>query len=109
MKARVAAAAAIAALAITLPACSSMNQQWHHNCVVEQKERLIKDGSSSDKRVYTSCGSFVVNDSIAGGYTSQDRYNQLVEGRAYDLQVGDYRVGFLSMFPNIIDVREATK
>ncbi|MGW6658875.1 hypothetical protein [Rhodococcus sp. NPDC055024] len=109
MKARVAAVAAIAALALTLPACSSMNQQWHHNCVVEQKERLIRDGSSADKRVYTSCGSFVVNDSIAGGFSSQDRYNQLVEGRMYDLQTGDYRIGILSNFPNIIDVNEVTK
>lgn len=106
MKARVAAVAAIAALALTLPACSSMNQHWHQNCVVDSKERLMKDGTSSTKRVYTSCGSFVVNDSIAGGFNSQDRYNQLKEGRTYDLQVGDFRNGFMGSFPNIIDVNE---
>lgn len=97
-------AVAVAAVAVVLTGCSSVNQEWHRDCVVQSKERLISQGTSGEKRVYTSCGSFVVNDSIAGGYNSQDRFNQLVEGRAYDLQTGDYRIGLLSSFPNVIDV-----
>ncbi|MDZ7910764.1 MAG: hypothetical protein U5O16_02860 [Rhodococcus sp. (in: high G+C Gram-positive bacteria)] len=96
---------AATALAVVLTGCSSMNQEWHRDCVIESKERLISQGTSATKRVYTSCGSFVVNDSIAGGYSSQDRFNQLVEGRTYDLQTGDYRIGLLSSFPNVIDVK----
>ncbi|WP_037162567.1 hypothetical protein [Rhodococcoides fascians] len=98
------AATAIAVATIGLAGCSSMNQQDHSNCTIQSKERLIRDGSSGEKRVYTSCGSFVANDSIAGGFGSQDTFNRLEEGKVYNLRTGDFRVGFLSMFPNIIGV-----
>ena len=103
---RIAAAViAIGALAL-LPACSSVNQKWHHDCVVDSKERLLDQGTSGDKRVYTSCGSFTVEDSFAGGYSSQDVYNRLVEGETYSIRTGDFRVGLLSKFPNVIEVEQ---
>lgn len=101
--ARVAIAAT--ALVVVLTGCSSMNQEWHRDCVVNSKERLIADGSSAEKRVYTSCGSFTVNDSVSGGFSSQDSFNKLVEGRTFDIRTGDYRIGLLSRFPNVIDVK----
>lgn len=101
----------LAAALVALPACSSLNQQ-DRTCTVISKEREQhvsgKDGNTSTSytnRVATSCGTFVVNDSLAGGFSSLDTFNALVEGRTYDLRTGDYRVGFLSRFPNIIEVK----
>ncbi|AWN03690.1 hypothetical protein PBI_JACE_70 [Gordonia phage Jace] len=102
--------ALLAVALVALPACSSMNQQ-DRVCTVHDKSREQhvsgsdgKTSTSYTNRVATSCGTFVVNDSIAGGYNSLDTFNALQVGHTYELRTGDYRVGFLDMFPNIIEI-----
>ena len=109
MKRRVAAAAAIAALALTLPACSSMNQQ-DRICTVIDKE-AVKSGDGNQYRVYTQeCQTLVVEDSLSQGrWNSADVYARIEPGERYEFRTGGYRNGFFSMFPNILEVNEVTK
>lgn len=98
---------AVAAVAVVgLSGCSSMNQQTYTGCVVQEKERLIQDGSSGTKRVVTSCGVFSVDDSMAGGFNSYDTWTRLVEGKTYTIKTGGYRIGFLSSFQTVLEVTE---
>lgn len=99
------AAVAVAALA----GCSTMNQEWHSNCTVTEKERLVQEGSSSTKRVSTTCGAFDVSDSIGGGFNSYDTWAKLQIGKSYDIKTGGYRHGWASSFPTVLEVREAGK
>ncbi|ANA86174.1 hypothetical protein SEA_LOZINAK_10 [Gordonia phage Lozinak] len=106
--ATVAALLAVGALA----GCSTMNQEWHRNCVVEDKDTLYsstKGDSSREYRLSTSCGSFTVGDSISGGFSSWDTWRTLKEGRTYDIQTGGYRIGVFSQFPTVIAVEEKAK
>ncbi|AXQ51891.1 secreted protein [Gordonia phage Catfish] len=99
------AALAIGAAALAgLTGCSNMNEQQHTGCQVLDKERLMTNGSSGEKRVVTSCGVFAVEDSFAGGFNSYDRWNVLEIGKTFDIRTGGYRVGFFSMFPTVIEV-----
>ncbi|WP_099024344.1 hypothetical protein [Mycolicibacterium palauense] len=106
----VAALAGVAAAASVLTGCSLQNQQWHNDCVVIAKDVLYSstDGNTSrDYRLSTSCGTFAVEDTLAGGFDSWDVWQSLDEGATYDLRTGGYRVGFFSMFPSVIEVRDA--
>lgn len=88
-----------------------------NNCTVTSKDRSIKvssdsDGntsSSTDYRVYTSCGVFSVDDSLFfGKFNAADTYGQLLEGKTYNVETVGWRNGFFSMFPNILSA-EAVK
>ncbi|NKZ90495.1 hypothetical protein GS966_11175 [Rhodococcus hoagii] len=88
----------------TLTGCANTNQQTHHDCTVQAKERLVSNGSSGEKRVMTTCGVFAVEDSFAGGFNSYDTWAKLTEGQTFDIRTGGHRVGWLSMFPTVLEV-----
>jgi len=104
----------IIALAITataLSGCASMNQKVHADCTVLHKDVLQKVTGTKDstttsfeRRLATSCGTFIVEDSLAGGFSSYDTWNQLQEGKVYDIKTGGYRVGFLGSFPTVVSI-----
>ncbi|QAU06530.1 hypothetical protein SEA_WILLIAMBOONE_9 [Gordonia phage WilliamBoone] len=108
----IALALAGAAGVAALTGCSTMNQEWHRGCVVEDKDTLYSSKQGDSKREYrlsTSCGTFTVGDSISGGFNSWDTWSFLKEGRTYDLQTGGYRIGVFSQFPTVISAEESTK
>lgn len=101
--------AAVLALSATLSGCASMNQEWHYDCQVQHKDTLYSttDGNSDrEYRLTTSCGSFTVGDSFAGGFNSWDTWQRLQEGKTYDIKTGGYRAGWASMFPTVIEIKE---
>ncbi|QJD50457.1 hypothetical protein SEA_CHRIS_55 [Mycobacterium phage Chris] len=103
---------AVGGLVVTLalPGCSMNNQEWHDDCTVTAKDTLYSshDGNSSrEYRLSTSCGTFAVEDTIAGGFNSWDTWQGLKEGARYDIRTGGYRVGFLSSFPSVLEVKPA--
>ena len=46
------------------------------------------------------------DDFIEGKFDSSDLYNKLKEEKTYKIKTYGYRIGFLSMYENIIDVEE---
>ncbi|QIG61569.1 hypothetical protein SEA_XIMENITA_60 [Mycobacterium phage Ximenita] len=105
------AAAAAVVTTLTVPGCANGNQEWHSGCTVKAKDVLLS-GSNGDtsrtKRLTTTCGSFDVEDAIeVGHFNSWDLWAQLEVGKTYDLFTGGPRIGFLSTFPIVLDVRPA--
>lgn len=78
-------------------------------CTVTDKDRTRTD-SGSDMRVYTDqCGTLRVGDLPFIGLTdSADLFGDLQPGHTYDLTVGGYRNGWLSMFPTIHTAADVT-
>lgn len=99
------------AAVVTLSGCAAMNQRWHENCTVNAKDVLYSgsDGNTSrTKRLTTSCGSFDVEDALSvGQFDSWDTWQHLEVGKTYDLKTGGPRIGFFSVFPVVIEVRDA--
>lgn len=94
--------------AVLLSGCSTMNQAWHTGCVIRAKDVLYSstDGNTSrNKRLSTSCGSFNVSDSLAGGFDSWDTWQRLEVGKTYDIKTGGFRVGILSQFPTVLEIK----
>lgn len=93
------------ATALTLGACSAMNQQVME-CTVIDKESVARD-KGHEYRIYTrDCGTFAVHDSLwIGRWDSADTYGQIRPGNRYEFHTGGYRAPFLSMFPNVIDIQ----
>lgn len=78
----------------------------YSNCKVEDKDRTRNSDGGSDARVYTSCGVFQVADSLVRGeFNSADTYSKIKVGQTYDFEAQGPRVGILSMFPNILEVK----
>lgn len=103
-------AAASLALAAALAGCSTLNHQTHHDCTVISKEIIYKmvDGNSKrTKRLDTTCGTFDVDDSVGGGWSSWERWRFLVVGHTYDIRTGGYRIP--GHFPTVIGLTETTK
>lgn len=75
-------------------------------CVVVDKDRGAGNG---DMRVYTeNCGVLIVaDDTLTGQWNSADTYQRIEPGKTYDLTTRGYRIGWLSMFPKVIEVRHA--
>ncbi len=73
------------------------------NCVVTEKSTAVVDGYS-EYRVHTeNCGTFSIEDSLLDSrYDSADMYGSIHDGETYDFSTRGKRVGFFSMFPNII-------
>lgn len=94
----------VAAAAATMTRCTSLNQELHANCLVLSRDRLIQDGTSGEKRVTTSCGTFTVADNLTSGFNSYDTFMALEPGRRYDIRTGGYRLGAWSSFPTVIQV-----
>ncbi|ASR85655.1 hypothetical protein SEA_AMGINE_54 [Mycobacterium phage Amgine] len=110
LKRAAAGVAAGAVAAAVLSGCSSLNQEWHNGCKVTGKDTLYSstDGNTSrEYRLSTSCGPFVVEDTLAGGFNSWDTWQALEVGKTYDIRSGGFRVGFLSSFPSVLEVKPA--
>jgi hypothetical protein len=81
-------------------------------CTVTGKDRVWKsdgEGSgSSSMRVYTEeCGTLEVGDSLVKGkFNSADTFGKLKEGHRYELKYHGWRIGWLSAFPTITEVKE---
>lgn len=104
-------AAVMAAAALLVPGCSTMNHTVHTNCRVTNKDVLQKvegdkhsTSTSFERRLNTSCGTFIVEDSIVGGFDSYDTWNQLEVGKVYDIETGGFRVGLFGSFPTVTKV-----
>lgn len=114
MSARVKIAAVAAAAAVMSTGCAAANQKWHSGCRVLAKDTLTEvhgsNGNTSTKRtnrLSTSCGPFNVVDAWAAGVTeSWDLWQSLQVGKTYDIKTGGFRLGLLSEFPSVIEVRE---
>ncbi|WP_301119867.1 hypothetical protein [Mycolicibacterium fortuitum] len=113
MKTKLAAAIVAAATAATVTSCANINQTWHNSYVVSAKDVFNNVSSDNDGRtkttreyrLTTSCGTFEVADSIAGGYNSWDKWQSLQVGHVYDIKTGGFRNGWFSMFPTVLEVR----
>lgn len=110
------AIAMLAGGAVSLVGCAAQNQEWHTGCTVTAKDILVdisgSDGNTSTtrtKRVSTDkCGSFDVSDALSvGQFDSWDLWTKLEVGKKYDIKSGGYRVGFFSMFPTVLEVKDA--
>ena len=118
----VALGAVVVSFVVFAFAASFMNQKWHNGCEIRAKDVLYSHSSSTSSnggsssantqttrtlRLSTSCGSYRVGDTPAGGFNSWDTWSALEEGKSYDIRTGGFRVGILSMFPDVIEIREA--
>lgn len=76
-------------------------------CTVVDKDRTRTE-NGSDMRIYTeNCGVLQVSDTLFGGqFNSSDVYSQIKPQHTYKFTTAGWRVSFLSMFPNIINVEE---
>ena len=77
---------------------------------VTGKERIInqsgQDNIESFYLVYTDKGTMKLEDDlIRGNWESSDVYGRLKNDSTYTFTVSGYRFGFLSMYPNIIEVK----
>lgn len=75
-------------------------------CTVTDKAaigRSDSDGNNTtDYRVYSSCGTFgVQDDPFIGQWNSADTYGSIVVGQTYDFEAYGWRNGLMSQFPNI--------
>jgi hypothetical protein len=86
---------------------STAHTETMTGCVVNDKDRVRGSDGKSDMRVYTdNCGVLTVKDSlIAGNFSASDRFNSIKVGQTYDFDTRGKRVGFFSMFPNIVTIR----
>ncbi|WNM68993.1 hypothetical protein SEA_TRIBLETROUBLE_52 [Mycobacterium Phage TribleTrouble] len=109
---KIKALAAVAAVTVAAAGCSMTNQQWHNDCRVVGKD-IFTDVSGSNgntsttrtKRLTTTCGSFNVEDTLAGGFNSWDTWQSLTVGKTYDIRTGGIRLGVASMFPTVLEIR----
>jgi hypothetical protein len=76
---------------------------------VEGKERITKksgDNIESFYLVYTDKGTFKLEDDIfRGNFYSSDVYGKLKQDSTYKFKTSGYRIGFMSLYPNIIKVK----
>jgi hypothetical protein len=76
---------------------------------VEGKERIVKksgDDIESFYLVYTDKGTFKLEDDMfRGNFYSSDVYGKLKQDSTYKFKTAGYRIGFMSEYPNIIEVK----
>ena len=76
---------------------------------VEGKERIVKksgDDIESFYLVYTDKGTFKLEDDMfRGNFYSSDVYGKLKQDSTYNFKTSGYRIGFMSSYPNIIEVK----
>lgn len=88
---------------------SSYNNVKTITAKVEGKERITE--SSGDKiesfyLVYTDKGTFKLEDDLfRGNFYSSDVYGKLRQDSTYTFKTSGYRIGFVSSYPNIIEVK----
>jgi hypothetical protein len=78
-------------------------------CTVTEKDRAKDANGASDMRLYTDeCGVLKVEDAfLRGNFDSADDYAAIETGQSYEFTTIGWRVPFLSMFPAVIEYREA--
>lgn len=80
-----------------LTACSHMNIATN-DCKVTGKES-ISGKESHQYRLYTSCGTYVIEDQLTRlNFSSADIYGSIEVNKTYSITSSGYRVSFLSMF-----------
>lgn len=73
---------------------------------VKNKESIVENNSSK-YLIYTNKGVFENEDSLWYlKFDSSDLYNELEKGKTYEADVYGFRVPILSLYKNIVDVRE---
>ena len=77
---------------------------------VSGKERITeqssKDSFNSYYLIYTDHGTLKLEDDLfRGNFNSSDVYGSLKTDSTYTFQVSGYRIGFISAYPNIIEVK----
>tara|TARA_B110000503_G_scaffold9447_1_gene12806 strand:- start:159 stop:491 length:333 start_codon:yes stop_codon:yes gene_type:complete len=76
---------------------------------VEGKERITEksgDNIESFYLVYTDKGTFKLEDDILrGNFYSSDVYGKLRQDSTYTFKTAGYRIGYMSSYPNIIEVK----
>jgi hypothetical protein len=84
-----------------------VNDHWAV-CTVTDKDRVSTASSGrSDSRIYTEeCGVLVNKDMWVRGKTrSADVYSQVRRGKRYSMHVVGIRLGVVSAFPNVLEVK----
>jgi hypothetical protein len=76
---------------------------------VEGKERITEqNGKHLDSYylVYTNKGTLKLEDDLfRGNFYSSDVYGKLRQDSTYTFKTSGYRIGFISSYPNIIEVK----
>ena len=93
---------------LLITGCSSnhFEERVMESCKVNDKES-VRTQESHQYRVYTSCGTFKIEDSFyLMRFDSADLYGSIELNKKYDFKTYGTRNGFFSMFPNIISMRE---
>ena len=100
----------LTAVLLASAGCGAVQQDEQATCKVLDKDRTTNSEGHSEARVYTSCGTFKVADSLTRGkFTSADTFGRIQEGHTYKFTYHGWRNGFLSMFPNITEAEEVKK
>lgn len=88
---------ALAVALLSLTACSHVNIATNE-CKVTGKES-ISGKETHQYRLYTSCGTYVIEDQLTRfNFSSADIYGSIEVGKTYTITSSGYRVPFLSMF-----------
>lgn len=97
-------------LALMGAAGLKMSETTVEGVEVYSKERVVRnsgDSVTSRYEVYTSEGSFKVEDTVLyGNFRSADLYGSLRENHCYDLTVVGWRVPLFSEMQNIVEAKE---
>jgi hypothetical protein len=76
---------------------------------VEGKERITQSVGNEIESfylVYTDKGTFKLEDDLfRGNFYSSDVYGKLKQDSTYKFKTSGYRIGFMSEYPNIIEVK----
>jgi hypothetical protein len=76
---------------------------------VEGKERITQSVGNEIESfylVYTDKGTFKLEDDMfRGNFYSSDEYGKLKQDSTYIFKTSGYRIGFMSEYPNIIEVK----
>lgn len=99
---------AVGALAYPVATLGSKEQR---TCTVSEKDRTRDSDGNSNVRIYTEdCGVLSLQDSLIGlSFDTADKYNSIKPDQTYRFTTYGWRVTFLSMFPNIVEVEEVGK
>lgn len=87
-------------------ACSTrVSNENVETITVTEKER-VQDGDTSRYLIFTEDdGVFENTDSLFHGkFNSSDVYGQIEPGKTYEVTTFGYRIPFLSMYPNIVEI-----
>jgi hypothetical protein len=98
------AAALVAALAVlSFQASTTLEEKTISVVSKERITKISKDSSTIESYVYSPDETYVVEDSFWNGhFTAMTVYATLKEGAECRVTLSGWRVGFLSMFQNII-------